>query len=458
MTFSPAMPSAAHRRNRAAPAVWLAVLWSATLLLGGSAREDAWSLLLLRPVTAALFAYAVLRSGPIAWRRARAETLFACGLILLPLVQLIPLPPPLWQMLSGDSVARQSWQAAAIQAPWHGLSLTPRHSWNAVFALLGPIAGFLLALELSPRQARRGALLILLGGALSALLGALQILGVARIYLYEITNHDAAVGLFANRNHAAVLLACLLPLLALQLRGGAPSRTLHLQRGAALAGALLLIPLVLLTGSRSGLICVMAALGAALWVHGKLRLRIAVPTMAVLAALVSGLFFLADRAPALQRLTGVAEQADLRVRAAPVIWNGVVQYWPWGSGIGSFAEVYQVEEPQTLLGPAYLNHAHNDVLELLLTGGLPAAVMISLGIALLIHRGVNVFRPATSFGEMGARANARAGLAVVALLLFASLVDYPLRTPILATVLAFAIALSIPNPQQQRRSWSRSSD
>src|SRR3546814_18783044 len=47
-------------------------------------------------------------------------------------------------------------------------------------------------------------------------LGLAQVIGPrdGPLYLYEITNNGSAVGLFANRNHQAALLACLFPMLA----------------------------------------------------------------------------------------------------------------------------------------------------------------------------------------------------------------------------------------------------
>lgn len=427
-----------------ARALLLAALLAMTFLLGGSARADASSLLLLRPLAAAVFAIAAVSALPAALRRACWETTLALALLALPLLHVVPLPPQIWTALPGRELAAESYRAMGQPLPWHPLSLTPRHSWNAVFALLGPIAAFLLALSLTPETLRRILPALLVCGMLSALAGALQILGADAFYFYDITNRGAAVGFFANRNHAAVAIACLLPLLALHARIGG-------QTGQALAGAsaIALVPLVLLTESRAGLVCMALAFGLALWVFGAarglLRPAIAAPVIVAVAAGLGALFLLHERAPAVLRLATLDYAADLRLRAAPVIWDAVLLHWPWGSGMGSFVEVYQIHEPRALLGTAYLNHAHNDPLELLLTGGLPAALLMAAGPALLAYRWRAASRSpaAESDGAAIGAAWARAGASIAMLLVLASLVDYPLRTPILATLLALAAAFVI---------------
>jgi tetratricopeptide (TPR) repeat protein len=92
----------------------------------------------------------------------------------------------------------------------------------------------------------------------------------------------------------------------------------------------------------------------------------------------------------------------------------------------------------------YVNHAHNDFIETWLEAGWPGAFLIAaftcwwIGASVKIWRGVRT--PHTGL--------ALAGAVVVGLLLAHSAVDYPLRTPALATMLAFACGLMIrPAPQ-----------
>lgn len=439
-------------------ASWLLMLLiAAVFLMGGSARDDVSSLLILRPLTAVIFAAAFVVCLPEAWRRARALTVIGGCILLLPVIHLVPLPPALWTALPGRAVMVDIYHAAGIPLPWHALSLTPEHSWNALFFLLAPLSAFLLAITLPTTQLRQILSVVLLLSLLSGLLGCAQLIGVS-FYPYAITNQGSAVGLFANRNHAGLLLACLLPLLALYARTASRRRNnLQFIRVMAVAVSLFLIPMILITGSRAALICAAFAIPMASWIYGRdpsggaggLAMKFLSLFALLAAACLGALFFLYSRAPALARLYDTNAEVDLRWRAAPTIWQAVRDYLPWGSGLGSFVEIYKLYEPRALLGLSYLNHAHNDWLELLLTGGLPAALLLAAAILVLLYQTVGGLA-----SEGKAQPWARAGLSLVILFAVASLVDYPLRTPALSVLLALAVVFATrrdsPRPASDR--------
>jgi Lipid A core - O-antigen ligase and related enzymes len=77
-------------------------------------------------------------------------------------------------------------------------------------------------------------------------------------------------------------------------------------------------------------------------------------------------------------------------------WPLIGQYLPWGSGAGSFREVYGAHEPLALLAPNYVLHAHNEPVELLLELGLPGGLLLLAGIALLAGNHWQVWRAARS--------------------------------------------------------------
>jgi O-antigen ligase len=101
--------------------------------------------------------------------------------------------------------------------------------------------------------------------------------------------------------------------------------------------------------------------------------------------------------------------------------------------VGSYVEAYQVLEPDNLLRPTFSNHAHNEVLEILFTAGIPGAVLILLALAFLAAA---VWRGLRTAGE--AALFKRLGILVIILLAIASISDYPVRTPILSAVFVLA--------------------
>jgi O-antigen ligase len=95
----------------------------------------------------------------------------------------------------------------------------------------------------------------------------------------------------------------------------------------------------------------------------------------------------------------------------------------------------------------YVNHAHNDVLELWLDTGAVGLVLMGIFAIGFVLRSVELWR---SPPPLGARdidwSLACAGTIVVALLVAHSLVDFPLRTYAMMAIMAFACALLIESP------------
>jgi O-antigen ligase len=115
-------------------------------------------------------------------------------------------------------------------------------------------------------------------------------------------------------------------------------------------------------------------------------------------------------------------------------------YWPWGSGHGSFEATYQIHEPGALLAPFYMNHAHNDWLELLQTGGVAAGVLLA-GFLGMVAWG-SVQREQSCAMDSRVIRQGRTGLIILGLLGFASVFDYPLRTPALACLAGFMLVFA----------------
>jgi O-antigen ligase len=392
------------------------------------------------------------------------------AMLALIILHLIPLPPAIWQNLPGRELLSDVDRIAELGSVWRPVTLTPMNAWHALLSLCAPLAILLFGVQLDRDHLFR-LLPVLIGlGALSGLFGLLQVIGSpdGPLYLYRITNNGSAVGLFANRNHAAVLLACLFPLLAIfaSTSQGAADR----QRGQqllAVAVGIVLVPLILVTGSRSGMLVagfglVMAAIlyrkpaeGHAVR-RGAPRVGFgAVPIIG--GVIVSGLILLTiffSRAESIDRLfvQSAAEdsRADFWAVGTSMFWN----YFPVGSGAGSFVEAFQIAEPSRLLNATYVNRAHNDWLETAITFGLPGLLLLSASIGLymrrtfIIWRYDNPDRRNIKFAKMAG--------AIMAMIAMASIGDYPLRTPIMMCVMAILVLWF--NEPSRERYFSRSSN
>ncbi|TIM80567.1 MAG: O-antigen ligase domain-containing protein, partial [Mesorhizobium sp.] len=102
-----------------------------------------------------------------------------------------------------------------------------------------------------------------------------------------------------------------------------------------------------------------------------------------------------------------------------------------GVGFGNFQKAYQIYEKEEMIFKKYVNHAHNDYLELIFEGGIPAIILIVLYFVMLFMALTRVRRDPLQ----------KAAFLSVSFLLIHSLVDYPLRTEALAMTFAFMNAI-----------------
>jgi O-antigen ligase len=371
--------------------------------------------------------------------------------LLLILLQLIPLPPSVWSALPGRETALDVSRLIARSGEWRPLSLDPESTRAHAAALLVPAAMLLAAIGASHRGLALLNRTLVLAALASALLGAMQIaLGGPGLFLFGYTFDGVASGLFANPNHQAEMMIAGLIATGLMIRMEPPQ--IHIRRpGGEMAVHLgwLLFPifmaLTVAAQSRAGIILLLPATAAAAIIASRRKGtgRILIIFLAVLAAAVAIVAFTPG---SLEYAMGLQnERTEGRITLLPDVIFTLKQFWPWGSGLGTFVPVYQANENLDLLQPLWVNHAHNDLLEWLLETGLAGALLLSAALAALIWRAVRLVRRRTATDP----APALAGLAILTLLLLHSLVDYPLRTRALATVAALAIAF-VCSPAQQR--------
>jgi O-antigen ligase len=415
-------------------------------LFGGASQANALALMTVELASLPLLYLAVRRLVAKPLPRGALWALILLGAAaLVPLLQLIPLPPAIWERLPGHGPEAEALRLANLVGGSQPLSLTPEVTWRSFLALAPPAAMFLGALSLTGRQKRLMALVWLAIATASLVLGVLQMISglESPLYLYSITNPGAAVGLFANRNHHAAFIYALTPFAAVfaaELRRGATDRRAVIPVLAALFVPLAIVGIGVIN-SRAGIVLMATALLGALAVAfrtGGLGRRW------VGAALVGGVSLLAVGAvaffafgPILDHFSALKSESEVRLDAWPIVLKAADQVLPFGGGIGSFETLYRSVEPLAQVGPAYFNHAHNEYLEVLLEAGWLGVILIAIFLAWLVRTVWRVWsRPARS-PDSGLSAAAT----IAPLLLLAhSVVDYPLRTEAIAVLFAFCCA------------------
>ena len=426
--------------------------------MGGSSRDDVQSLVFLRPLAVLFGAYALTCMDREAWKGRTFPLYIALALAGLMVLQLIPLPPHIWTALSGRQIFADIADLAGIEQPWRPLTLSPSRTLNSLFSLAIPIAAMMLYLNLDERRRNQAIPVIITLAGISALWAAFQLTGSARgsFYLYNITNNGAAVGLFANRNHQAVLLAATIAMLGWY---GAShplkARLSALKFYSSIAAIFVMVPLIFITGSRAGLILMAPALvtAAILMYFGRYMIeaqpsvksnhtrikrltsrQIILLSGVVLVVIMGGLSVYFARSLAFDRLFDQGDVEELRSQLVPILTRMIGDYFPWGSGFGSFEHVYRIYEPQELLNPTYLNQAHNDWLQFPIEGGLPA---ILIAVVATIWASIQIFKLAKNWSySRYTKYSAIMAAMVMLILLVGSIGDYPLRVPSLIALFA----------------------
>jgi hypothetical protein len=423
---------------------------------GGASRADVMSLLYLRPAAVICMVAILILPGRVDWGLIRTPLALLFSLAFVMVIQLVPLPPELWLSLPGHERYGEAAAAAGIPQPWRPLSLTPALTINSLVSLLIPLAVLVGFAAIHARY--RPALMKCFAGIAiaSAALGVIQVIGDPQgsAYLYDITNPGLPVGLFSNRNHEAVFLAAMLPVLAAWAGLAPPDRARAAQVIAAGVG-LFLLAMILVTGSRAGALMAVVGIVAAFLLlpparqtQGKFRWAWRLLWLAPL--LLVALTWYLGRFTAIERLVAMQEVSEMRVSHSPLVFDITKAFMPFGSGFGSFDPVFRNFESDQMLSLQYFNHAHNDLLELAMTGGIPALLVL---LVFLVWTGRRLF--GIFIRHRGGRSVSplqQAAAVAMLILLASSLFDYPLRTPLFSAFAALLCGwLAIPLVPAGRR-------
>ena len=439
---------------------FLAIFLMAILLFGGSARVDSGGLVVVR--TLAIIAIAIAlpywrdERGRDRLQRSRPVLLLLGAAAAWMLIQLIPLPAGLWSALPGHGELAARMTAAGVEIGWRPLALSPGRAIHSLLDLLVPLAVVLVVGRTSDPDLRQLPLRLLAFLGVAAMFGVLQLLGgEGAPYFHRITNSGAAVGFFANRNHHAVFLALYWPLLLWFLHGRNDRAGSHAATLLGVLGGVAVMLAIMATGSRAGLaiggvsflatsIILYRMRSASVGTESAAQIVQITLIASIVGTLAGAVAMLLFGASFMDRLDQGDVVADLRFAVLPTLNAMIWNYAPLGGGFGSFEAAYKIVEPVDLLSLQYLNHAHNDYLELLIDGGLPALALLA-GWVLIIWRGAR-----SGWRHPQSAPTDRIGILVSVMMLAifaaASLVDYPLRTPAMAAMATLATILVYRRP------------
>lgn len=431
----------------------LAAFLILVVVFGGSRLSSGWRSLLVWAPAIALMGFVISQGAqtrmagvPIAAR------LLLGAIIAVPIIQMLPLPPDLWQALPGREVQRSILQAIGRGDAWLPMTVSSNETLQAFLALVPPVAVLLGALLLNGYQVDR--LLLVVAGSATVVIatGLVQIASGGEIANFYGGHKGLLLGFFANRNHAALFLAIVILITGHATRRYTKSRL----QSAIVLGAIwfLLLCAIIGTASRTGfalgLLAILFSAGAG-WVPGtrvswRVLLAAVVGLVGLLALLQSSQVF----SDVVRRFDSVGEDARWMfwINSMPIIR----EYLPFGTGLGTFRIVYERHEALEMLRSFRVNNAHNDYIEFLIEAGVVGAAIILAFLALLVQRLRSLSQDPIR------RDRAILGAGIILLTLLHSVVDYPLRTPALAVLFALAVGMLFRDSVAKRESRSDPGD
>lgn len=423
--------------KRWASSVFIASYLACCIALGGSAQNP-WTNLALQLGGIALIGWAAIVGNPGQKKRISAINLLIICALLLVMVQLVPLPVNIWTRLPArEEIVRG---LSTLGYPLRPLPIAemPHEAVLALFSMIPAIASFIAVERLSPSPLYIAAAIV--GGMIAAIfVGALQVASGPNswAYFYEIHN-SGAIGFFANSNHMGTLFLVAIPMAAALIVSGQSKRRKSRAARYAIGFsiAVLIAVGIVLNGSRAALgLSVPVIIASAAIFHATARWR-GLLLGASLISLIAGIGIIVGN-PIASPEFSTSNSASVGIRGE--VWRttlrAISDNFPVGTGLASFANVYHHYENPDQVGAFYVNHAHNEYLELALELGLGGVLLILFFLAWWTKITVRVWASAYS------SAFGRAATIATAAVIVHSAVDFPVRTAAISSIFAACIAL-----------------
>lgn len=295
-------------------------------------------------------------------------------------------------------------------------SFSPQKSLEAVLFAIS-ILGFSLYLSrFKDDELSRLIRFFMIGLAVNLILGAFQLSYSGKIEIEGVLPYTIRSATFANENHFSTLAFAMLPLFAYHY-------LVRIKAPAFFIGISAIISIVLFAvGSRAGMAMTLAVSGVCLFwfLFDKMNANLKINILIALLIIASIIAYL---------IIGIPDFGEIsRIKFIQNTFAAFKDNYLFGTGLGSFIDIYPSYEPLFETREFYVNHTHNDYVELLLETGLVGAILFLLFVTLMIY------------GALRSNLAQASGLGLLAIAAH-SLIDYPLRTMAIAILFAYFITV-----------------
>lgn len=415
------------------------------LIMGGASAAGYGANVILQLGGAALIAWTLWEEHP---GKGVSTGLFWFLTILgiVAALQFLPLPPAIWQSLPGREEVSNGFRLAGMQPPWLTLSLDP---WGSLQSLVWwiPAAALFFSMRSSKAPSSRHVIWLIAGIAYVSVVLALVQTYSSSGYIYTFTNRDRGVGFFANANHLGTFFLMTMALLAGNWaldRDRRRRSKANFPAGYFLVAQLFPLAVGVIVSNSLACMLLMIPLLMGIYLLARPAVRIRWMVVAVVAAIFSfGLNWLLASGLIENDLMGKADVAGISRK--DFLANGLEMlrhFAPLGSGLGTFREIYPWYENPAIISTRYANHAHNDLLELMIETGLLGLALIAIFAAWYTAKAWQLWNSDRTRNPI-----ALAAPLAITVVLAHSLVDYPLRTAAISGLVAICCIFMARKPE-----------
>lgn len=381
---------------------------------------------------------------------------FLIGSLIISLIYLIPIPNTLWGILPGRGFYAEhlGWLNQSIETWYYqSLSLIPTRTIMGLLALLAPLGIFLATVSLPERKVTWLVYVLLFTALSQALISMGQYFIQEDALFFGLLSGGIPIGTFVNQNHFVAFMEMAEPLAIGLMMMAILSQNLGTTLKVILASIFSLVSLALtftplLTSSRMGAALLILSIFLSFWAMTtpEIRKKVAAPIFALRFVLL--ILAIAIQFKVLQQIVTVtyadrlAPQAalgDLRWTLYSTTFNAIKDFFPLGAGPGTTPQVYQNYQPDSI--NSFVNHTHNDYIELALDMGIFGVLIIVALISIYIWRWRQLWADKSS-GFKLLKSGAGVGILLAALY---SLTDFGLHTPANAVFFAFLFGIFLHN-------------
>jgi O-antigen ligase len=441
---------------------------AAVLAFGGTEPISLAMIEVLLLGTAAVALYRVKNLQSRTWQAAWVPAV----LVSLVAFQLVPLPVRAAEWLRPNHPSWNVITSGSQTTNFSSLSVAPYYTRTHLLILACCVVVYFFARSLGQERGSRRRLMswLLILGGFEALYGLVQYLsGWQQIFAYvKKYNLEEATGTYINRNHYAGFLEMIIPFsIALVLYEHSKLSRLGLltarwkgllargnlsRMGLWLFAVIVMAAALLSSRSRMGIIAAVSSI-AVMSVFSGFQRRSAAWLAALIMICVTVLVLWIGAGSALARFGSISNEYVSSNDSRLSLWRDtarLVGAHPLiGSGLGTFPVAFTAVQ-STFLGK-FVNHAHNDYLELASDLGIPAALLFFGSVVLLLGR---MARKTLSSEAGFDRAVALGCLGSIAAILLHSLTDFNLYIPanamLFSLILGLAAAICAAEPARKQ--------